>query len=249
MGKSLTRNREHAVDPQPRGVIVIDPATVHRCIGIAIGFLVFAAVWALVAVYPLDLAGSALGDVSVRLFDLDEEQGFPAAFSFLLLLATAYAVLLSTWANASEPSITRYAWRWRLLALALAFVAFDEAFAIHEWISGYLRATFGFSGFLHFAWVIPYGIGAMAVAAVMVKPLSALPRRIAAVLVAGGACYVLGAAVIEMVGGQLVSSNAPIYLYEIEILVEELLEWAGLWIFIAGLLQLLSGASLRMHVR
>lgn len=249
MANKIAHDPREAVDSEADPAIIIDTRRIHRCIAITVGLLVLAAAWALVAVYQLDLTGSAVGDVSVRFFDLDEERGFPAAFSFVFLLAAGGAAFLSTWAVDAEPSIARYSGRWRLLALALAFVAFDEAFILHEWINGYLISRFDVTGVLLHAWVIPYSIGALLIAAVMVAPLRALPRRTASLLVVGGALYVLGAAGIELIGGQLKSSGAPMYLYEAEILVEELLEWAGVWIFIYGMLQLMAGTTIRFEVR
>jgi hypothetical protein len=249
MTTPTTHEPNETADAGINRTIMIDARHIHRCIAVIIGLLIMAAVWALVAVYPLDLGGTAVGDVSVRLFDLDEERGFPAAFSFTLLLAAGGAAFLTTWAVGAEPSIAQYSGRWRLLALALAFVAFDEAFIIHEWINGYLRATFDLTGFLYYAWVIPYGIGALVIAALMVAPLSTLPKRTAGLLVVGGMLYVLGAAGAEVFGGQLKSSGAPMYLYEAEIFVEELLEWAGLWVFIGGMLELLGGTTFHFGVR
>lgn len=249
MTKRHAYSPKQTVDAETNRTIMVDARHIHRCIAVVAGLLIIAAAWALVAVYQLGLSGSAVGDVSVRFFDLDEERGFPAAFSFVLLLAAGGTAFLSTWAGGADPSIAQYSGRWRLLALALVFVAFDEAFILHEWINGYLSARFGLTGFLYYAWVIPYGIGALLMGALMVAPLSALPRRTATLIVLGGMLYVLGAAGVEMVGGQLMSSGAPMHLYEAEIVVEELLEWAGVWVFIGGMLELLAGTTFRFGVK
>lgn len=229
--------------------ITVDIGHIHRLIALTIFALTLAALWALLAVYRLGLSGSAIGDTSVRLFDLDGEQGLPAAFSFLLLLATGGTVFVTTWAAQTNAAIARHSRRWRLLALALVFVAFDEAFVIHEWISGYLRTTFDLSGYLYHAWVIPYGAGALVLGALLVRPVLALPRRTAVLLVGGAACYVLGAAGLEVIGAQIVSSDASSFVHELEVFAEELMEWAGVWLFLTGMFSLLADTSVRVTIR
>ncbi len=248
MTKALTDRPAGPVDARRGGALQIDPARVHRCIAVVTGLLVVGAAWALVAEHQLGLVDTPVGAASRRLFHLNRERGLWAGFSSLFLLTTALTVLVATWADDAEPSMSAHARRWRLVAFTMAFVAFDEAFRFHEWIDGFLRAQFELTGFLHFAWVIPYGLAAMVLAGLMITPLSALPRRAAALLIAGGSCYVLGAAGAEMIDGQLYTIDAPVWARETEIFVEEMLEWAGVWVFFAGVLRALSGATLRMHV-
>jgi hypothetical protein len=236
-------------DSPPDNSIVVDVKQIQRGIAMAVGALVLGAIWTLTALYTLGLGDTIVGKISVRLLDLDEERGIPAAFSLLFLLATAGAVWLSTWAATAEPSITRYPWRWRLLSLVLVGIGFDEAFVLHEELSGYLRATFDATGPLYHAWVVLYGAGALVIAAFMIPPLAALPRRARTLMLAGGACYVLGAAGMEMIGAQFRENNAAMYLRETEILVEELMELGGVWLFFSGVLTLLRQAILRFDVR
>jgi hypothetical protein len=68
-------------------------------------------------------------------------------------------------------------------------------------------------------------------------------------MLAGGACYVLGAAGMEMIGAQFRENNAAMYLRETEIFVEELMELGGVWLFFSGVLTLLRQASLHFDVR
>lgn len=248
MASGLTDQTTPALDMDVDRTIMIDPAWIHRFIAIVTGLLVVGAGWYFVAEYALGLGDTVIGSVSRRLFNLNGERGLWAGCSSMFLLTTATAVFLSTWAHGAESSLTTYSRRWRLLAFAMAFLAFDEAFRIHEWIDRVLRARLELTGFLHYGWVIPYGVAAATIAVLMARPLSALPRRDAGVLLAGGLCYVVGAAGAEMIGGQLATVNAPMYLREAEVVVEEMLEWVGVWVFFAGVLRLLSGAALRCQV-
>lgn len=248
MTREFTGRAAPSIDPDVGRTVVIDVGRVHRFIAVVTGLLALGAIAALVIQYPLGFGDSTVGAAARRLFGLNAERGLWAGSSFLFLFVTAVAVFLSTWADNVEPSIAMHSRRWRLLAFAMMFVAFDEAFRVHEWISGFLQTRLGLTGFLHFAWVIPYGAAAAAIAVLMARPLSALPRRTAALMVTGGFCYVLGAAGAELIDGQLRTINAPTYLRETQIVIEETLEWAGVWTFFAGVMRLLSTATLRVQV-
>ncbi|HEX6257500.1 MAG TPA: hypothetical protein VFZ70_16945 [Euzebyales bacterium] len=248
MTRELTDRAGHSTDADVGRTLVIDVVRVHRFMAIVTGLLAVGAAAALVIQYPLGFGGGTAGAAARRLFGLNGERGFWAAASFLFLFVTAVTVHLGTWADNVNPSVATHSRRWRLLALAMVFVAFDEAFRVHEWINGFLQTRLGLTGFLHFAWVIPYGAAAAVIAGLMVRPLSELPRRTAALMVAGGFCYVLGAAGAELLDGQLKTINAPRSVRETQIVIEEALEWAGVWMFFAGVMTLLSKATLSVAV-
>jgi hypothetical protein len=227
----------------------ISTRRVHTAIAVIIAIVVAGAAWTLVADLHLGLGQTLTGRASRRMFNLRKEGGLAAALSFLLLLGAAGALWLATWASDDDSPMARYRPRWRLLTLALVAVAFDEAFAFHERLNGPLREAFGLSGVFTFAWVIPYSFAAIALAMAMIGPLRALPSRTLRFMLAGGACYVLGAVGMELLGGHLMSVGVPKYVYEAEVFVEELLEMVGLWLFTAGALTLVRGRDLRLSIR
>lgn len=234
-------------DPAPEQLL--DVERIHRAIAFVLAVTVLGAAWSLLSTYTLGLEGTFIGRMSTRMFGLNSEGGLPAAFSAALLVLAAVAVLLAMRTAVDEPSMVRYRTRWTLLALSLLAVAFDEAFAIHEELSLYLRETFDLSGVLTYAFIVPYGIAAGALAVVMIPALRTLPSRAAALIFAGGICYALGAVGMEMVGGQLETMHAPALLYEAEVVAEELLEMIGVWLFLGGVLTILRGRRVHLTIR
>lgn len=241
--------------PPPRQVehdpptAVIDTYTVHRMIAVTVAFVLIGGLWVFVADQVLGLDDTLLGRMSARLFNLDWERGIPAVFSFLLLLGTALCVWTMTFTSVDPVAVGRYRARWRLLALALLFVAFDELLVVHESVSEQLREAFGFSGLLQHAWTIPYTVAALVLAALMVAPLRALPRWPRLLLLAGGLCYGGGAVGMETVAAAIKTAGLPAWVYFVEVFVEETMEMLGVWIFLAGVLTILRGASLRLVAR
>lgn len=228
---------------------LIDSATIHRVIGTIIAVLLLGGIWAIVADRILELDDTLIGGMSSRLLNLDRERGVPAAFSFLLLLTTALLVWGMTFASVDREAVARYRTRWRVLAGALLFVAFDELLVVHEKVSEQMREAFGLSGIWRFGWTIPYGLAALVLAWVMIRPLRALPRWPRMLMLAGGICYGLGAVGMEAVGDLIEAAGLPDYLYLAETMAEELLEMNGVWLFLAGVLTTIRGASLRLVAR
>lgn len=110
--------------------------------------------------------------------DATREATIPTFFQALVLLACAGLA-----AGIAQRLRSR---RWLLLSAALAFLAVDEAAAIHESTIGPLRRALDAGGILYFTWVVP---GALLVAAAVVvfRPLladlGARERRLAVVAV------------------------------------------------------------------
>lgn len=230
------------------GLVELPLDLVHRVIAAAIAVLLLGAAWSLVLVHVLGLGDTLLGEASVRLFFLDGEQGLPAAFSAALILCAAGATLLASRAMADTASMSRYAWRWRVLAALLALFALDEAFVIHENFGAVLGRVFGLSGMLWHTWVIPYGLVALTVGALSIRPLRALPSRTRTLILAGGICYVVGAAGMELMASRLAIVDASRLVRDVGIFIEESLEMAGMWLFLAGMLTLLRGTSWRLSL-
>jgi hypothetical protein len=123
------------------------------------------------------------------------------------------------------------------LAAIFVFLAFDEAWSIHERLILPTRRALGTSGVFTFAWIIPYGIATLVILTPYVGFLRRLPRRTALELAAAGVTYLAGVIGIEMLGGR----HADLYGernagYAVIVMLEETLELVGLVIFIHALL-------------
>jgi hypothetical protein len=244
----VATGQEHT-DTSTAPVEVVDTRRIHRLVAALLLVIVVGEAWTVLAVPALGLDGALVGRASIRLLGLNSEGGLPAAFSFLLLLSAGAALAFTAKVATDEPSFVRYRGRWLLLSLALVAVSFDEAFAVHEELSDYMRQSLGLSGVLAYGWIIPYGVAAGALCVVMIRPIRALPSRVRALMLAGGACYVLGAVGMEMVGAWLETNAAPEALYQAEVVVEELAEMIGIWTFLGAVLLVLRARSFRLEVR
>ena len=179
----------------------------------------------------------SLGLPLVDRFLVDEEGGLSAWFHGIVL-----AALAGLWWAArerAEPGAARRAWT--VLALACTYVSFDEVAALHERLIEPVRDLLDAGGPLLFAWVVPGAIAVAALAAVVARPVLALPRPAQPAIVAGALVYVTGALGVEVVGGAVASrAGETSVLYQVVVHVEETLETAGLVLLLWGLTALLA---------
>lgn len=143
-------------------------------------------------------------------------------------------------------SVRRERWKWILLSLACAVVAMDETAANHEQVGWIIHTTFGTSGFLTYAWIIPAAV-LVAVVAALCLPM-VLRRPGAWLVVAGAAVFLLGAVGLESAGGALFEQTGDVQSFTYNVLAgtEETFEMAGLVIAMAGLLRMAGGSGLRI---
>ena len=175
----------------------------------------------------------------IPLFELKSENNVPTYFSGLLFIVNSM-LLLMVWRVLRPDSRLHHVWG--VLSGLFLFLAFDEYFEIHEQLIDPVGSAFGTSGLLHFAWVIPYFVGVLVVAAFFLPAWWRLPSNIRWLLVGSAVVYLLGAIGFEMVGGAYYdgtgSEGGPVYaaLYTIE----ESLEMAGLILLTYSLMRLLT---------
>ncbi|MEQ3552089.1 hypothetical protein WIS52_16570 [Pseudonocardia nematodicida] len=144
-------------------------------------------------------------------------------------------------------SVRRERWRWILLSICCAVVAMDETAANHEQVGWIIHTTFGTSGLLTYAWIIP-AVFLVAVVALLCAPM--LLRRPGGLIVAAGATlFVFGAVGLEAVGGAMFDASGgdgTAFDYVLVSGAEETLEMVGLVVAMAGLLRMAGGAGLRI---
>lgn len=144
-------------------------------------------------------------------------------------------------------SVRRERWKWILLSVACAVVGMDETAANHEHVGWIIHTTFGTSGFLTYAWIIPAVI-AVAVVAALCLPMI-LRRPGAYIVVAGAGLFVLGAVGLESIGGAVFEQNGGdvnAFGYSALAGTEESFEMIGLVIAMAGLMRMAGGSGLRI---
>lgn len=143
-------------------------------------------------------------------------------------------------------SVRRERWRWVLLSVSCAVVAMDEVAANHEQVGWIIHTTFGTSGFLTYAWIIP-AVLLVAVVAALCAPM-VLRRPGGAIVVAGAALFLLGSVGLESVGGAVFDQTGDVQAFGYTVLAgaEESLEMAGLVVALAGLLRMAGGCGLRL---
>lgn len=175
-----------------------------------------------------------------RFFNFNEEGNLPTFFSSILLLMASALLFVIRQLSAQK----KCRQKWLLLSVLFLFLAADEACQIHERINtvarGYLPNDF--SGFLYWAWVLPYSFLILGVGIYIFRFVLSLPRRTRNLFILSAIVFVSGALVIESVEGHL----NKLYSYEHVIFfftttIQELMEMAGVIIFIHALSEYISG--------
>ena len=185
----------------------------------------------------------------VPLFNLNMEQNVPTLYaSVTLLLCSAMLLVI---AAASKRDAQPYWAHWAGLAAVFLFMAVDESVEIHERLGPPLRAMLGARGPLYFAWVIVYGILGLGLLIVYLKFLINLRPRTRVLCIIAGSIYVTGALGFELLEGPQVEAYGHTgWAYAVFGSMEEVLEMAGIVIFIYALLDYMGSEikQLQVHI-
>lgn len=229
-------------DPDPR-LVRIPPRHISTLLAIVVTALVALHLAGLIFVFALGHSRrEGWSGAWQRTFNLNLEGNVPTFYAASALLLCA---LLLAWLGRADPPPGEQ-WRWFGLAMVFAFLAVDEAAQLHERLSHPVRTAFALPDVFHFAWVLPYGVALLALAAAYAPFLLRLARRPRAYLFLAAVLY--GAALpLEMLGGAETAGGGKRSLrYAAISTVEEVCEMAGVVVFAHGLLLLLAarGATL-----
>lgn len=175
------------------------------------------------------------------LFYFDAEANIPTLYSFLVLVVCS----IFLWITGSLEKIKteKQAAFWKALACVFAFIAIDELSGIHEtFTNDGLKLLDGFTagGYLHFAWLVPYGLLFAFISIFFAKHYMRLPNQTKLILFIGIAVFLTGAVIFEMVGGRYLCTHQEDMNrlgYALIATVEELLEMIGVIIFLYGILK------------
>lgn len=175
----------------------------------------------------------------VELFDMGIEANLPTYFSSLQLALVSG--LLAVAGMLRLRAGDRYARHWLWLALIFLLLSIDEMAEIHEMTIRPIRelAPGLVTGIFYWAWVIPAMV-LVAVVAVCYAPFvfRYLPPYMRRAAVLGAAVFVGGAVGVEMPEAAFAEANGlDNYTYAVFVVVEEVMEMAGVLIFLSGLLR------------
>lgn len=172
----------------------------------------------------------------IQLFDVSIERNIPTFFSALLLLMISLQLAAITALRRNTRD--RDTRKWAVLSIGFLYMAYDEAFHVHENLVGPMRSLLGEGslGVFYFAWVIP-GIAVVLLLGLyflgFLRRLPAASRR--AFLISAG-LYLGGCIGIEMLDGYYVERHGSENLgFNLLSSLEESLEMAGLISFLHAL--------------
>lgn len=173
-----------------------------------------------------------------KLFDLDREQSLPTWYSIVLLLSTATALGIIAWREFAGGS--RFRWHWLGLVPIFLALSIDEQVMGHETATKPVRDLLGLSedGLLHWAWVVPAVACLVILGLIYLRFLLHLRPGVRELVILAAALYVGGAIGAEMFGGWVIEQRGKETLtYETVTSVEEIMELAGITIFLSVLLR------------
>ncbi len=172
------------------------------------------------------------------LFDFNTEKNIPTLYSSFTLLCSC--ILLVCIASIHKRLGHPYFY-WSGLAIIFLFLSIDEIASIHEMLIAPVTKLLHVSGFLYYAWVIPYGSALILFVLFYLKFLLNLPRKIMYLFLVSGTTFITGSMGFELLGGRqhyLYGDNnikySFLYTYE------ESFEMLGIAIFIYTLLLYIS---------
>lgn len=196
---SITAPINSAKDPETgtpehhdQSVVTIDPITTTK---------VLMGITALIVALSVT---TNLAGLDINRLDVDEEASVGTLwtglqFGFLILMLLSRTVIAHRADEKWKP--------WLIVAMCAGYVMADDVITIHEATTEPLRAALGTSGFLTFAWIIPYSIVALAVAVSLFPWMRTLdPTTRTGMFVAAG-LFLAGAVVMEGVGGILIDAG------------------------------------------
>lgn len=174
----------------------------------------------------------------IPLFNFNLERNIPTLYSSFAIISCS--ILLGIIAYLHKRKKSSYA-QWTGLSLIFLFLSIDEMASIHELLTAPVSNSLNTSGFLLYAWVIPYGIALVVFLITYFSFLMGLPKRTRNLFIVSGTIFVTGAIGFELLGGwQADSYGIENLTYAFTATCEEFLEMLGIIIFIYALLHYLA---------
>ena len=171
----------------------------------------------------------------ITIFDLDEEESFGTWFNSIILLFAAVLLL----AHAARQKLNRDLWFpwWMILGIGFLVLSIDEIVGMHEYLNSALKET---------SWTAVAAVGVGAVGLLFVPFFLHLPMRSKLLFLAAAILYLGGALGVERWSDQFADQDLLDTLeYNLWTAVEEVMEMAGVVLFIFALLAHMTGSPKR----
>lgn len=211
-----------------------NPSAIARALGLVAFFLVLASIGGQLSKFMLEhdyLKGF------VPLFNVDNERNIPTFFSVLLMIFAA--LLLSLIAMLNSKRKAPHVQKWIVLSIGFIFMAYDEAFQVHELLTVPIRNFLGNSdlGVFYYAWVVPAIALIFILALYFLQFLLHLPAKNRFAFLLAATLYLGGCIGFGMIGANYCELHGKDNLtYSMVTAIEESLEMAGLIVFVYALL-------------
>ena len=188
----------------------------------------------------------------IKMLDFDYEANLPSFYSSTAIIFCAALLWIIGVNKRRNGEDFRY--HWLGLAGIFTFLGIDEAIALHEEIGDFVEAQQWVepTGFLYFAWVVPYGILLTVFLLSYLKFVFYLPTKSKYLFISAGTLFVTGAVGIEVFSAEEAHlyGTETIY-YSTLYTIEELCEMLGIALFAYALLDYIesSGKSVTFNIR
>lgn len=230
-------------------VVEFSPRSISRTLVWAIFFLALGHIAAFIEDYVRHAYSRTAKNI-IKWFDFNLEDNVPTWFS-ALILAFAAILLFIIYTYKKKNSI-KGAHYWLVLGIIFIFLSIDETVQVHEEVAKILRpsVTNNVSGLLYWAWVIPYGIFALAAAIYFMRFVLSLPPKIRNLFFLAGGMYVFGALILELAEGHFYVKYGLNHIYNrILYFIEELCEMGGVTLLIYALLHYIADNNISVIIR
>jgi hypothetical protein len=175
----------------------------------------------------------------VELFNLNLEANIPAWYSAFLMIIVSILCYLA--GKVSESKLRKY---YFVLAAGFILMSLDEISSVHEILNNPVRNALGLKGILYWSWIVPGILLVITVLIYFKNFFNLIDKKFRRLYLLSGTIYLMGAIVLEMIGGWLYSHNlGNTVFYVSEVVIEEGMEMSGLLLFIYSLNEYLISLS------
>lgn len=186
----------------------------------------------------------------IKWFDFNLESNVPTWFS-VIILAFAAMLFFIIYCH-KKRSLIKGAHYWLTLCFIFLFLSMDESVQVHEEVAKILQPSVGtkLSGFLYWAWVVPYGVFVIAAAVYFLRFVVSLPVQTRNLFILAGGLYVFGALILEFPEGYFYLKYGLDHIYNrILYFVEELCEMSGVSVLIYALLNYMASNNIVLVIK